>query len=29
MTIIMVIHFVRKVALYISTPAVNMRVVTW
>jgi hypothetical protein len=29
MTIVMVIHFVHTVTLYISTPAVNRRMVTW
>jgi len=29
MTIITVIHFVCKVALYVPTPAVNRRVVMW
>jgi len=24
-----VIHFVKKVALYLSTPAINRRLVTW
>jgi len=29
MTIVTVIHFMRKVALCVSTPAVNRRLVTW
>jgi len=29
MTILTVIHFVHKVALYVSTPAINWGLVSW